>query len=82
MPAPGLVPGPPGPNIGELEVEGELDVDGELEVDGWPELVPPPLHPVMVMKMHKIIGQVTRVDSHLAITALDEIKCLLVLDVM
>ena len=65
------MPGPPGPNIGELDEEGELEVDGELDVDGWPELLSPP-HPVAVVETHAIHRQATRVDDHLAITALDE----------
>jgi hypothetical protein len=65
----GLVPGPPGPNpgeVGELEVEeGEF----ELEEEAWGELLSPPPHPVIVMNAHRIERQPKRVDNHLPITA-------------
>jgi hypothetical protein len=66
---PGLVPGPPGPNVGEV---GEFEVE-EGEVDeAWGELLsPPPPHPVIVKKAHKIHGQARKQDNHLAITALN-----------
>ena len=60
--SPGLVPGPPGPNPGEVV---------ELEEEGWGELLSPLLHPVIVIEAHKIHKQVRRVDNHLAITALN-----------
>ena len=71
---PGLVPGPPGPNIGdggELDEEGELEVEGELEEEGWEEVLSLPPHPVIAMPAHEIHRQANRVDDHLAITALD-----------
>ena len=62
----GLVPGPPGPNPGELGAVGEL---GELEEEGWGELLSllPP-HPITIIEAHKIHRQ-PRVDNHLAITS-------------
>ena len=66
---PGLVPGPPGPNPGEV---GELEVAGEFDVP-WGELLSPPPHPVITIDAHKIQRQ-PRVDNHLAMTALDEVN--------
>ena len=73
MVIPGLVPGPPGPNAGEvdeLEEEGGLEVDGELELEVWEELVSlPPPHPVIVVEAHKMQREARRVDHDLAIRA-------------
>jgi hypothetical protein len=62
---PGLVPGPPGPNPGEVD---------EFEEEGWGELLSPP-HPVIVIEAHKIHRQPRRVDNHLSITAIGLDKC-------
>jgi hypothetical protein len=63
--SPGLVPGPPGPNPGEV---GELDEDGEFDEAGWEELVLPPPHPAIVKVAQRLQRQ-PRADNHLAITA-------------
>ena len=73
MASPGLVPGPPGPNIGELKEEGELEVDGELEEAGWAELLSPPPHPAIVIEAHTVHRQ-PRVENHLAIAVCDEMN--------
>ena len=65
----GLVPGPAGPNAGELEVEGDVE-EGELEEAGWAELLSPPPHPVRAIEAHNMHGYNRTLGSHLAITAL------------
>jgi hypothetical protein len=76
---PGLVPGPPGPNPGEvaeLEEEGWVE-EGCIEVGCIEvgcmdiELLSLLLHPAIVIEAHKIQRQPKRVDNHLAIKALD-----------
>ena len=64
---PGLVPGPPGPNPGEVD---ELVEEGCIE-EGCIELLSLLLHPAIVIEAHKIQRQPKRVDNHLAIKALD-----------
>lgn len=58
----GLVPGPPGPNVGEGD---------ELGGEGWGESLSP-AHPAIVMDAHRIGRQARKVGNRLAITALDE----------
>ena len=64
----GLVPGPPGPNIGDVgvfEEDGEFEEEGELEEAGCEELLSPPPHPVIAKKMHR---KGRRVGNQLAMT--------------
>ena len=72
---PGLVPGPPGPNIGEFEEDGELDEDGGLDIVGWEELVSLPPQPVAATEAHTRYRQARTVGNRLAITAFDAEKC-------